>query len=76
MVINGRFLVVIIEAGQIERSLMIPNPFKLNFNQTDIALLQFYFIGAIILVVFLALAWTELKKESGRRPSRLSKSST
>ena len=75
MVVNGWFLVVIIETGKIERSLMIPNPFKISFNQTDFALLQFYFIGAVILVVFLALAWTELKKESGRRTSRFRKSS-
>jgi len=55
---------------------MIPNPFKITFNQTDIALLQFYFVGAAVLVVFLALAWTELKKEPKKQASRLRKTST
>lgn len=49
---------------------MVPNPFNLQFNQTDIALLQFYFIGVVIILVFLVLAWPDLKKGSlrGLRP--------
>jgi len=76
MVVNDWFLVAVVKIGQVKRQTMIPNPFNISFNQTDMALLQFYFVGATILMVFLALTWTELKKEPQRKTSRIRRSST